>query len=61
MGQLDPAHDAALDSALIETYRQKGITPDPATQKNKPPLMEDLYKTLIGMGRMSLRKKWLID
>ena len=49
MGQLDPAHDAALDSALIETYRQKGITPDPATQKNKPPLMEDLYKTLLGM------------
>ena len=49
MGQLDPAHDAALDSALIETYRQKGITPDPATQKNKPPLMEDLYKTLMGM------------
>ena len=49
MGQLDPAHDAALDSALIETYRQKGITPDPATQRNKPPLMEDLYKTLLGM------------
>lgn len=49
MGELDPAHDAALDSALIETYRQKGITPDPATQKNRPPLMEDLYKTLLGM------------
>lgn len=49
MGQLDPAHDATLDSALIETYRQKGITPDPSTQKNKPPLMEDLYKTLLGM------------
>lgn len=49
MGELDPAHDAALDSALIETYRQKGITPDPATQRNKPPLMEDLYKTLLGM------------
>jgi conjugal transfer ATP-binding protein TraC len=49
MGELDPAHDAALDTALIESYRQKGITPDPATQKNKPPLMEDLYKTLLGM------------
>lgn len=49
MGELDAAHDAALDSALIETYRQKGITPDPATQKNTPPLMEDLYKTLMGM------------
>jgi conjugal transfer ATP-binding protein TraC len=49
MGNLDPAHDAALDAALIETYRQKGITPDPATQRNKPPLIEDLYKTLMGM------------
>lgn len=49
MGELDPAHDAALDTALIETYQQKGITPDPATQKNRPPLMEDLYKTLLGM------------
>jgi hypothetical protein len=34
---------------LIETYRQKGITTDPATQKREPPLMEDLYKTLLGM------------
>lgn len=49
MGQLDAEHDAILDRALIETYRQKGITPDPATQKKPPPLMEDLYKTLLGM------------
>lgn len=49
MGTLDPAHDAILDKALIETYRQKGITPDPATQQKAPPLMEDLYKTLLGM------------
>lgn len=48
-GTLDPAHDAILDRALVETYRQKGITTDPATQKNQPPLMEDLYKTLLGM------------
>ncbi|MDQ5950745.1 MAG: hypothetical protein QG639_21, partial [Patescibacteria group bacterium] len=27
----------------------KGITPDPATQQNEPPLMEDVYKALIGM------------
>ena len=27
----------------------KGITPDPATQKKEPPLMEDLYKALRGM------------
>ncbi len=48
MGNLDAAHDAILDRALVETYRQKGITQDPATQKKTPPLMEDLYKTLLG-------------
>ncbi|MBI2617658.1 ATP-binding protein [Candidatus Gottesmanbacteria bacterium] len=49
MGQLTPAEDALLDRALVLTYKQKGITPDPATQKNEPPLIEDLYKTLLGM------------
>lgn len=48
-GELDAEHDAILDRALIETYQSKGITPDPATQKKEPPLMEDLYKTLLGM------------
>jgi len=48
MGQLDATHDAILDRALIETYRQKGITPDPATQKKTPPIMQDLYKVLLG-------------
>lgn len=49
MGKLTPAEDALLDRALILTYKQKGITPDPATQSREPPLMEDLYKALIGM------------
>lgn len=49
MGTLNPTEDAILDRALILTYKQKGITPDPATQSREPPLMEDLYKTLIGM------------
>jgi conjugal transfer ATP-binding protein TraC len=49
MGKLSPSEDAVLDRALILTYKQKGITPDPATQHKEPPLMEDLYKTLIGM------------
>jgi type IV secretory pathway VirB4 component len=49
MGDLTPSEEATLDRSLILTYRMKGITPDPATQKNDPPLMEDLYKTLIGM------------
>ncbi len=49
MGKLTPAEDALLDRALILAYKQKGITPDPATQHKEPPLMEDLYKTLVGM------------
>ena len=49
MGKLDSGEDAILDRAMVETYRQKGITADPATQKKQPPLMEDLYKVLIGM------------
>ena len=49
MGEIDTASDAILDRALVETYRQKGITTDPDTQKKPPPLMEDLYKVLLGM------------
>ncbi len=49
MGALTPTEDALLDRALILTYKQKGITPDPQTQGKEPPLMEDLYKALIGM------------
>lgn len=49
LGELGAAHDAILDRALVETYRQKGITMDPETQKKTPPLMEDLYKVLLGM------------
>lgn len=49
MGTLTPSEDALLDRALVLTYKQKGITPDPATQSKEPPLMEDLYKALIGM------------
>lgn len=49
LGDIDAQHDAILDRALVEAYRQKGITPDPTTQTKEPPLMEDLYKILIGM------------
>ncbi len=49
MGELNPSEDAILDRALVNTYKAKGITPDPQTQKNEPPLMEDLYKSLLGM------------
>lgn len=49
MGDLTPTQEAMLDRALVKTYEDKGITQDPATQNREPPLMEDLYKTLIGM------------
>ena len=55
MGKLTPEEDAILDRALVLTYRTRGITPDPATQKKEPPLMEDLYKVLIGMEEPAAR------
>ncbi|MFH2118688.1 MAG: ATP-binding protein [Candidatus Paceibacterota bacterium] len=49
LGEMTPQQEALLDRALVAAYKAKGITPDPATQTNEPPLMEDLYKSLIGM------------
>ena len=49
MGKITPTQEAMLDRALVETYRSRGITQDPATQTKEPPLMEDLYKILVGM------------
>lgn len=56
MGELSPEEDALLDRALVLTYKQKGITPDPTTQKNDPPLIEDLYKTLLGMEEAASKR-----
>lgn len=49
LGEMSSQQEALLDRALVAAYKAKGITPDPATQTNEPPLMEDLYKVLIGM------------
>ncbi|HYD34873.1 MAG TPA: ATP-binding protein [Vitreimonas sp.] len=49
LGNMTSSQEAMLDRALVAAYKAKGITPDPATQTNQPPLMEDLYKALIGM------------
>lgn len=49
MGQITPIQEALLDRAIVMAYKGKGITQDPSTQKNEPPLMEDVYKVLIGM------------
>jgi len=49
-GILKPEEAAILDRALILTYKEKGITPDPSTHQNIPPLLEDLYKILNSMA-----------
>ena len=51
LGEMTAQQEAILDRAIVAAYKAKGITPDPATQSNTPPLMEDLYKALIGMER----------
>src|SRR3989344_3409849 len=55
MGDITPSQDALLDRALVLTYRSKGITQDPETFKFEPPLLEDLYKILIGMESADAR------
>ena len=55
MGELSPGEEAVLDRALVLTYKMKGITPDPESQKQEPPLLEDLYKALIGMEEEEAR------
>jgi type IV secretory pathway VirB4 component len=47
---LNPAEEADLDAALIETYAKAGITNDPLTHASVPPTINDLYDTLLHMG-----------
>ncbi len=49
-GTLTPEEGAILDRSLILTYKEKGITPDPATHTKEAPLLEDLYKILNAMA-----------
>lgn len=49
LGEMTPAQEAIMDRALVLTFKQKGITPDPSTYNNEPPILEDLYKTLLNM------------
>lgn len=48
-GVLTPQEAAVLDRALILTYKEKGITPDPLTHTKDAPLLEDLYKIFLSM------------
>jgi type IV secretory pathway VirB4 component len=49
IGKMDPVEESILDKAVMDAYKMKGVTPDPETQGKEPPLLEDLYKSLIGM------------
>ncbi len=49
LGNMDPMEESILDRAMMDAYKMKGITPDPTTQNREPPLIEDVYKSLIGM------------
>jgi hypothetical protein len=49
LGEMSPTQEAILDRSLVLVYKQKGITPDPATYSKEPPILEDLYKTLLNM------------
>lgn len=50
MSALNPAEEADLDQALIDTYARAGITSDPLTHNSLPPTINDLYETLLHMG-----------
>jgi hypothetical protein len=49
LGEMDPIEESILDRAVVDAYKMKGITPDPESQTKEAPLIEDLYKSLIGM------------
>ncbi len=60
LGGLQPEEDAIIDRALTETYAAKDITPesDPATWKEKTPLLSDFEDVLEGMeGTESLVRR----
>lgn len=58
VGGLTPEEDSIIEKAMYETYALKDITVDPESQKNEPPVMQDLYNVLSNMaGTESLRSR----
>ncbi len=49
LGRLTKEEDALLDSAIIQTYAKKDITPDSDLSKIEVPTMKDLQEILEGM------------
>lgn len=56
MGEMTATQEAILDRAIVLAYKQKGITQDPTTYKNEPPILEDLYKTLLNMEEQDAKE-----
>jgi type IV secretory pathway VirB4 component len=48
--ELDAEQRAVLDAALLTTYNRAGITADPATWTNQPPVLADLHQVLTDDG-----------
>ena len=51
LGDLSDIQKAFIDKALTKTYELKGITKNPDTWDNEPPILGDLLNTLKKMGR----------
>lgn len=51
LGDISDIQKSVLDKALTATYEKKGITGEPKTWRNKPPILGDLLKELERMEK----------
>jgi len=51
LGELTEEQRAILDDAIEHAYEEKGITADPKTWSNTPPMLEDLYNEVLPLTR----------
>ena len=51
LGDLTDVQKAVIDKALTKTYALKGITKNPDTWNNEPPILGDLLRVLNRMGK----------
>ncbi|MCK5321306.1 DUF87 domain-containing protein [Candidatus Pacearchaeota archaeon] len=55
LGDLSDIQKAFIDKALTKTYELKGITNNPDTWENEPPILEDLLKVLKSMEKRATK------
>lgn len=51
LGDMSEPQKAILDKAITDAYRQNGISDNPDTWDNKPPILEDILDVLKGMEK----------